>query len=317
MPRIIPCALRAVREDERTARSEAERLSKLIRLFYEAARDPGLWARAVEEARRFVGDSSADVLLPFINKVGRDATIASMIGAGMHDIDRPGEPDDRRRLALIAPHLQGAVAVARLLDQGRATQGILTAVLDNVATRVFLLSANARLVFVNAPGRAMLEDGALFVERMGLLCAVAPEVQRALRDALAAAVDENDAGPIPLIASPSLRYSARVLSLTSGDRQARGDALHSATKAVFVRKLSPADPLPLEALAKLYKFTASELRLVDAVMKVDGVKAIAELLGLTQATVKTHLHNVFRKTDTGGQRQLVKLIAGFVEPRQQ
>jgi DNA-binding CsgD family transcriptional regulator len=72
-----------------------------------------------------------------------------------------------------------------------------------------------------------------------------------------------------------------------------------------------ASPPPLEALAKMYKLTASEIRLVDAVMKVSGVKALAEILGLTQATVKTHLHNVFRKTGTARQSELVKLIAGF------
>ncbi|RXH10155.1 hypothetical protein EAS54_32200 [Bradyrhizobium guangzhouense] len=309
--------MRAVREDEPSARSETERLSELIGLIYEAARDPALWVRAVEEARRFVGEPSVDVLLQFINEVERDAISASTIGAGIHDIDGPEEPDDRRRLALIVPHLQRAMAHARLLDQGRAAQGILTAVLDNVATGVFLLGVNARLVFVNAPGRAMIEEGTLLVERTGLLSAVSPKVHRALRDALAAAADGNGAGPIPLVASPQLRYAAHVLPLTSGDRQATDDALHSATKAVFVRKLSPADPLPLEALAKLYRFTASEVRVVDAVMKVDGVKALAELLGLRPATVKTHLHNVFRKTGTGGQGQLVKLIAGFVEPQQE
>ena len=41
------------------------------------------------------------------------------------------------------------------------------------------------------------------------------------------------------------------------------------------------------------------------------MKALAEALGLTQATVKTHLHNVFRKTGTARQSELVKLVAGF------
>ncbi|WP_247319815.1 LuxR C-terminal-related transcriptional regulator [Bradyrhizobium sp. 21] len=101
-----------------------------------------------------------------------------------------------------------------------------------------------------------------------------------------------------------------MLPLTSGDRQRTG-ALHSAVAAVFVRKTSPASPPPLEALAKLYKLTASEIRVLDAVIKVSGVKALAEALGLTQATVKTHLHNVFRKTGTARQSDLVKLVAGF------
>lgn len=68
-----------------------------------------------------------------------------------------------------------------------------------------------------------------------------------------------------------------------------------------------------EALGKLYALTAGEIRVVDAIMK-SGVQALADLLGLSQATVKTHLHNLFRKTGTARQSELVKLIAGFEQP---
>jgi DNA-binding CsgD family transcriptional regulator len=214
------------------------------------------------------------------------------------------------------PHFQRAVSIGRLFDQSKAAQAALTQTLDSVTAAVFLVGSNGRLVFANAPGRVMLEDSALLVERNGVLTATATEVQRALRDALLAAESGNAAadggGPIPL-ATPQGRWFANVLPLTSGDRRRTG-ALHSAVAAIFVRKASPASPPPLEALAKLYKLTASEVRLIDAVMKVSGVKALAETLGLTQATVKTHLHSVFRKTGTARQSELIKLIAGFEPP---
>jgi DNA-binding NarL/FixJ family response regulator len=81
--------------------------------------------------------------------------------------------------------------------------------------------------------------------------------------------------------------------------------------AVFIRQTAPDAPPPLEAIAKLYKLTASEVRVVDALLKVSGVKAMAEMLGLSQATVRTHLHNVFQKTGTRRQSELVKLLAGI------
>jgi DNA-binding CsgD family transcriptional regulator len=67
----------------------------------------------------------------------------------------------------------------------------------------------------------------------------------------------------------------------------------------------------LETLAKLYKLTASEVRVVDAVMKVGSIKAMAEMLGLSHATVKTHLQNVLHKTGINRQSDLVELIAGI------
>ena len=80
---------------------------------------------------------------------------------------------------------------------------------------------------------------------------------------------------------------------------------------MFIRKTPPNALFPLEGIAKLHKLTASEVRVFDAVLKVSGVKAIAELLGLSQATVKTHLQNVFRKTRTKRQSEVVKLVAGM------
>lgn len=55
------------------------------------------------------------------------------------------------------------------------------------------------------------------------------------------------------------------------------------------------------------------MRVLDAVVKVSGIRALADFLGISQATVKTH-HNLFRKTGTNRQSELVKLIVGFEPP---
>jgi len=67
----------------------------------------------------------------------------------------------------------------------------------------------------------------------------------------------------------------------------------------------------LEAMARRYSLTASEVRVLETMLGLNGVKAIAEALGLSQATVKTHLHHVFRKTGSKRQKDLVKLVAGL------
>jgi DNA-binding CsgD family transcriptional regulator len=40
----------------------------------------------------------------------------------------------------------------------------------------------------------------------------------------------------------------------------------------------------------------------------------ADALGISQATVKTHLHRLFRKTGTARQADLVRLVAEFADP---
>ncbi len=239
-------------------------------------------------------------------------TIRRNEGHGMVD----GEM--RRRAALIVPHFQRAASIGRLFDQGKATQAVLTETLENVEAGLFLVGPNGHIVFANAPGRLILDEGTLLRGRGNLLAGGAPEAHRMLRDTFVAAEGgDMSVGrrgvSIPLSTSPHARWFAHVLPLTSGDRQRTG-ALYSAVAAVFVRKTSPADPPPLETLAKLYGLTASEVRVLDAVMRVSGIRALADLLGISQATVKTHLHNVFRKTGTNRQSELVKLIAGLEPP---
>lgn len=224
----------------------------------------------------------------------------------------------KHRAALIVPHFRRAASIGRLFDQSKAMQAVLTETLENVDAGIFLVGPNGHIVFANAPGRIILDEGTLLRERANALAAVVPEAHRMLREIFVAAEGgDMSVGrrgvSIPLSASPHARWFAHVLPLTSGDRQRTG-ALYSAVAAVFVRKTSPASPLPLETLAKHHKLTASEVRVLDAVMKVSGVRALADLLGLTQATVKTHLHNVFRKTGTSRQSELVKLVAGFEPP---
>jgi DNA-binding CsgD family transcriptional regulator len=245
----------------------------------------------------------------------KGAASSTMLTIRRHQGNGIVDGEMKYRAGLIVSHFQRAASIGRLLDQGRTTQAVLTETLENVEAGIFLVGPSGHIVFANEPGRAILDEGTLLRERGHALTAVVPEAHRTLREIfLAAEGGDMSVGrrgvSIPLSASPHVRWFAHVLPLTSGDRQRTG-ALYSAVAAVFVRKTSPASPPPLETLARLYKLTASEVRVLDAVMKVSGVRALADLLGLTQATVKTHLHHVFRKTATGRQSELVKLVAGF------
>ena len=220
-----------------------------------------------------------------------------------------------RRTRLLVPHFQRAVMIGRLFDQGKSTETALTETLDHVEAGVVLVGVDGLIVFANAEAKAMLHEGSLVRANGGSLVAVVPEANRVLRDIFIAA-EQGDASvgvdgvAIPLSASSQDRWFAHVLPLTSGNRQQTG-AMYSAVAAVFLRKKALDSPPPLEALARRYKLTASEVRVLDAVLKVSSVKGMSEMLGVSQATVKTHLHNLFRKTSTNRQSDLVKLMAGL------
>ena len=118
---------------------------------------------------------------------------------------------------------------------------------------------------------------------------------------------------LPLRGRSGDEYVAHILSLTAGNRRQAG-AAYSANAAVFVRKAELELPHPVEALAKRYGLTAAEMRVLFAIVESGGVPEVARMLGVSQATVKTHLQRIFSKTNTARQADLVKLIASLAGP---
>jgi DNA-binding CsgD family transcriptional regulator len=73
-------------------------------------------------------------------------------------------------------------------------------------------------------------------------------------------------------------------------------------------------PSPPEVIARTFRLTPSELRVLLAIVEIGGAPEAAEALGIAETTVKFHLKRLFEKTGTGRQADLVKLAAGFVNP---
>jgi DNA-binding CsgD family transcriptional regulator len=221
----------------------------------------------------------------------------------------------RTRLGALVPHLLRAVTIGRLFDQGKAKELSLTKTLDHIEAAVILVSADGTISFANDLAKKMLDDAKLVRESGGVLHAVSPKTDRILYDIFTAA-ERGDASvgvrgvAAPLTGSSPDPWFAHVLPLTSGRRQEAGQANH-AVAAVFVRKAGPNAPQPMEVIGDRYELLPSEIRVLHALAKVQGVRELAELLGISQATVKTHLHHLFRKTGTKRQSELLKLIAGI------
>jgi DNA-binding NarL/FixJ family response regulator len=109
------------------------------------------------------------------------------------------------------------------------------------------------------------------------------------------------------------QWLAHILPLTSGARR-RAGIEYSATAAVFVRNVQLDTPPLLKTVATLYRLTPRESRVLQALVEVGGVPAVADELGVSAATVRTHLKNLFEKTGMRRQADLVRLISGHQSP---
>ena len=67
---------------------------------------------------------------------------------------------------------------------------------------------------------------------------------------------------------------------------------------MFVRKAALDLPSPPVAVAQEFQLTPAELRVLFSIIEIGGVAEVADVLGISEATVRTHLHRLFEKTGT-------------------
>jgi DNA-binding CsgD family transcriptional regulator len=205
--------------------------------------------------------------------------------------------------------------IGRLVELKHREAAAFIGTLDRLTAGVFLVDASGRIVHANANARAIVDAGGFLRTVNGRIAARDPVIDQSLRAAFSAAAgrrNESEARGValPLIAHGGERYLAHVLPLTSGARQ-HPATVYPAVAALFVRKAALESSSMYEPIAKTYRLTPTELRVLLAIVEVGGVPEVAVALGVAPTTIKTHLSRLFEKTGTRRQADLVKLVAGF------
>lgn len=258
-------------------------------------------------------------LVDFVSvAIEKSMTSAALFGIFRHERDGMVDEDSKRRMRLIAPHIRRAVLIGKAIDLKTAQTASFADALDGLSAAMFMVQANGRIVHANAAGHAMLASSGFLYAAADRLTVRDVRTHHALMEVLAAAGTGDGAVgargvALPLATRDGGAYLAHVLPLTSGARKKAGTA-YAAAAAIFVRKAELELPSTPEIIARHYRLTPSELRVLLAVIEVGGVPEVAEALGVADTTVKTHLGSVYGKTGTSRQADLVKLVAGFQSP---
>jgi DNA-binding CsgD family transcriptional regulator len=70
----------------------------------------------------------------------------------------------------------------------------------------------------------------------------------------------------------------------------------------------------LSAIADCFDLTPAETRMLEQFVQGKSVAEVASALGISENTVKTHLQNIFAKTGTSRQLQLMRLVQALLPP---
>ncbi|QWG11373.1 helix-turn-helix transcriptional regulator [Bradyrhizobium sediminis] len=258
-------------------------------------------------------------LVDFVSAVlDKSMTTAAFFGVFRHERDGVVDDEVRRRMRLIAPHVRRSVLVGRLFDLKSAEVATFADTLDGLNTGICLVDSSGRIVHANLACHVILDAGNALFAAEGRLVARDTKIDRTLQQLFAAA-GGGDAAigtqgiALPLTGQDGTRYVIHALPLTSGARRITG-IVYTAAAAVFIRRVALETPSPPEVIARTYKLTPTELRVLLAIVEVGGVPEVAAALGVGETTIKTHLRRLFGKTGADRQADLVKIVAGFASP---
>jgi len=232
------------------------------------------------------------------------------------------EAGRRQLLETLLPHLQRAAAVQARLARLQHDARLLATTLERLSLGVIALAADLEVVFANAVAEAMLGHGDGLHRANGRLTLGEPTLQRRLRAAVeaAAAGDVAEAAVHLFVDRPSggPPYTLCLEPAGFGTDGAAEAVLAGAAATLFVTDPArPAAAPPVELLAERFSLTASEAAVARLAALGRGMPFVADALGLSLNTVRTHLKAVYGKTAVNHQAGLARLVVDSFPPFRQ
>lgn len=186
---------------------------------------------------------------------------------------------------------------------GSSDAGFANLLLERVRLGMAAVSGDGTVLTANGGFRGLVGSGrGLVLGRDNRVAAAVPEQTILLRRAIAAAC-EGDGARCVVVRGPEQRRPliARVEKLTEWPQS-------GPIAAMFVS--DPGWPVELEAplVATLFQLTAAEARLAEALAKGMTLDEVAAACSISKCTVRAQLRQVFAKTGTCRQAQVVRLI---------
>jgi DNA-binding CsgD family transcriptional regulator len=196
---------------------------------------------------------------------------------------------------------------------------MLEATLNELVTGVYLTTRDGRVVYMNATAERQIKTGNALRIVNNRLFPTDPKAREALTRAIDdVAKDENEWHSGHSLAIPDAYGAGYVATLLPIERGRRQNILapFAASVGIFAQDPAQVPLLPGEAFARLYGLTGGELRVLLALSQGLGGKEAADMLGIGEPTVRTHLKQLFAKTETSRQVDLLRLLQSAAPPVQ-
>lgn len=224
------------------------------------------------------------------------------------------EPEDLRLGDLLVPHLAHAYRIHNRIRENAA----LAEAIDRIPTGLILLDARHRVVIANRVARDIVDLGDGFsLDDARPRAAHASDdavLQQSIRRATQRVAREQlPEGAVMAIARPSGRraFPLMVAPLLNVPSES---TLRDAVAVLYISDLEGGTLHRSEVLREVYGLTEAETQLVELLCDGCSLEEIAARRGVTLNTARSQLKQVFAKTNTHRQSELVRLVLAAIAP---
>lgn len=245
-----------------------------------------------------------------VTVTARGASALEFLGVYRSRREGPFRSDQERVARVIAPHLARASSIRAQLARAEATANASQHLLARLPFGVVALDDRGRVLFANARGEQLLRDDRVRVRhsdpRSAFSRALASAIARALSTARGRTLEgasfvqlpRDGSRPLQVLVAPAPRRASEVVL-----------APHFET-AVLLLAVDPAlgaGPTA-RALREVFGLTPTLSRLAAALAAGKSLAAYADEAHVTVGTARAQLKEVFARTNTSRQADLVRAL---------
>ena len=233
---------------------------------------------------------------------------------------REFDANDLHLLRLLAPHFRQAVALSHRMGTLRTENQVLQSGLEASGMLLFALDSSGRIVSATRRTQLLTQERDGLERAGGRLKASPPVLDRKLQGLIAGAcatgsrrVKDNhleaQSGGALLIPRSNGRKALQVF--ISPFRTAQAELPSGVAALVFISDPEIAQADRGTVLKELFGLSPVESRLTQLLLQGYEVKQVADSLSMSYEASRYHLKQIFRKTGTRRQSELMRLLSGI------
>jgi DNA-binding CsgD family transcriptional regulator/PAS domain-containing protein len=212
--------------------------------------------------------------------------------------------EEHRMMRELLPHFRRALRIRWRMAQHEDACSLREAALEHLPQAVALLDHAGHVLYANGRAEALFRLGAGPIVVNRRLTAADPHDAARIKDALGKCA--RGEGACVKLENPAQgkTWAASFIPL-------RAYAPQSEPAARILLLITSPDQPPTQGLphfAQLYRLTPAETRVLQHLLEQQSTQDIAAALKISVKTLRIHLSNLFSKTGTANQRELVRFF---------